>query len=327
MFRLLRPNSGWLTPARLAWRVIEQRLGRNRPLFATIVATDRCNVRCDGCVCHAALRDPAERGNEDTARTLRLLAALAEDGVPAVTIAGGEPFLRGDLPVLLRYGRRVGLSLSLVTNAMKLTDEGLAAADESCSAVCFSPHPPSELGGNRSEEKYVQAWEGFVRMRRHLHRPEVVCTITIGRHTVPMLDEIIRRALEIGADQIEYQPNFFPDQFPSLTEVGKAAALIRRHSGEHPGKFPDPHVFLDRMERFFGDRPWVPCTANRRFNVGVFPDGTVSACCSARVPIGNLFERPLRAMIDHEVEVRPDCFGCHRVDVIKALKLCGDRRK
>ncbi len=128
--RLQTPNSGWRPPAKLALRVVQQRLGNNRPLSATFLVTDRCNVRCDGCVYYGNHSDHIDNSEEGTERAIAILDALAVEGIPVVAIAGGEPFLRRDLHVLLREAGRRRFSLSVITNGLVENPDALQAVDE-----------------------------------------------------------------------------------------------------------------------------------------------------------------------------------------------------
>ena len=311
------------TTAKLGLRVLQQRAGLRKPLFATFSVTDRCNVRCDGCVYYDNLDDHLVRTREDTGRALFLLRRLAEGGVPVISFAGGEPFLRKDLGLLMRDAKGLGMGVTVVTNAMVPNEDAVSAADETCDAMVFSPHPPSELNGKNPKERWERAWQGFAEMRRALRRPTLTCGITLGKHTVPVLEEIIERAIAAGADRIRCHPNFFPAQFPDPDAIEGAAALLRRWTARYPKRFDDPSIFLDDLPSFFGAHPRVPCTADRRLSLGLLLDGTVSACCAAHVPIGNLFERPLSTMLTERLDDHPDCFGCSRYEVVKSLSLFG----
>ncbi len=320
--RLQTPNSGWRPPAKLALRVVQQRLGINRPLSATFLVTDRCNVRCDGCVYYGNHSDHIDNSEEGTERAIAILDALAAEGIPVVAIAGGEPFLRRDLHVLLREAGRRRFSLSVITNGLVDNPDALQAVDEVCDALLFSPHVASELGPHGAAQ-YERGWQGFARMRAALRRPALVCMLVISKHTAPLLDEIVGRALDLGADQIRYQPNFYRDQFPTPEQVAACQTTLRRYAHTHPGRLTDARLFLDHLADYFAAAPAVPCTANRRFNIGVYVDGTVTACCPQYVPIGNIFAQPLSDMLQARLEEKHDCFGCHRVDVLRALELCG----
>ncbi len=308
---------------KLALRVLGHRLGRRtRPLFATLFVTERCNVRCDGCVYYEEIGEHGSARGESTEDTLVLIRAIAAGGVPVLSYAGGEPFLRSDLPTLLEAGHRLNLAQTLVTNAMVLTEEGIRACDETCTEVLFSPHPPAELGGGGAVARWEASWDGFTRLSRSLRSAKLTCAITIGKHTVPHLEEILERAVAAGAERIRYTPHFFPAFFPDASGISKAEAVLARWHEREPARMPRSRPFRD-LGRFFGTMPQVGCTAERQFSIGVHLDGSVSACCAAHVPIGNLFETPLLEMRATQLQLRSDCFGCHRTEVISALRVCG----
>lgn len=87
--------------------------------------TQRCNRRCPYC--------DQPKSDRDMPVTLfvELLEALAEEGVGAVALGGGEPTLHPELPALLTAARQRGLRTGLTTNArapglvMDLADAGL----------------------------------------------------------------------------------------------------------------------------------------------------------------------------------------------------------
>lgn len=318
------------TQGRLALRVLQQRVGVPAPLFATLFVTDRCNVRCDGCVFYDGLHPERpgrkvlpEAAAEATRQVFRLVDAIADGGVPVLSYAGGEPFLRDDLPEILTYGARRGLSQLVVTNGLVRAPEILRAVEGTCDALVFSPHPPEEIGGGGADARWALAWENFAAMRSALRRCELTVGITLGRHTVPRLEEILSRAVEAGVDRVRCHPNFYPAQFPSEGEVLAAQAVLRTWVRRYPKVMDDPTLFIDALPEYFAARPKVACAATRSFNVGVFLDGSVSACCAERVMIGNLLERPLRELRARPEQRRDDCYGCHRTDVRLAERYCG----
>lgn len=318
------------TNARLALRVIQQRVGVPAPLFATLFITDRCNVRCDGCVFYDGLhperpgrRVLPEAAREATQRATRLVDAIADGGVPVLSYAGGEPFLRDDLPMILAHGASRGLSQLVVTNGLARAPATLRAVEAHCDALVYSPHPPEELGGNGADARWELGWQHLDEMRSALTRCELTVGITLGRHTLPRLEEILSRAVEAGADRVRCHPNFYPAQFPSESEIIAAQSLLHTWTRRYPRLMDDPALFIDELPSYFGARPKIACTATRSFNVGVFLDGSVSACCAERVMIGNLLERPLSSLRARDDQRRGDCYGCHRTDVRLAERYCG----
>lgn len=323
--RFFELDADLMTAAKLAMRVIEQRLGRNSPIFATYFITNRCNVRCDGCIYYENLDPNLHEKELDTEKCLKVMRGLAEGGVPIVQLAGGEPYLRKDLPEILREGHRAGIALSVVSNAMRLYDRGLEAVDECCRWALYSPHVPTELGGKRADENYEAAWKGFIRMREALKRPKLVCAVNINKHTIPLLDDIFERAIAAGADAIKFQPNFVRSLFPTCEALESAIGTLHKWKRKHPGTVMATDRYIDSFRAFFADRPAIGCTANRRFHLGIQADGMVSACCPEFVPIGNLLEKPLSQMLSDRLENRDDCYGCQRLDIAQSLRLAGAR--
>ncbi len=94
--------------------------------------TQRCNHACLHCYnvwqgesTAAGARYP--RGELSTADTLRLLEiALDETGCRSITLTGGEPLLRADLPALLRFLQKRDTRVTLISNG-RLINEGTAA--------------------------------------------------------------------------------------------------------------------------------------------------------------------------------------------------------
>ncbi len=264
---------------------------------------------------------PPDASTEDC---LRVLEALAADGVPVVVLAGGEPALRADLPELIVAGRRLGLAVGLITNGSCVTPAVLAAAEAHADWVMCSPHVPQELRGPRPERAFEDAWAGFDRMRRSLRRPFLGCAITLSKLTAPRLDELIGRALSAGADGVKVQPVFAPELFPDQERVVLAVKSLLRWTRLAPGRMQVPSFFLERLPAFFGPEPAVPCTVARNFHVGVYPDGTVSACCPERKIRGNLLD----GSVDFDGPIPPleQCYGCQRLDILTSLRLCGEAR-
>ena len=94
------------------------------PRSLDIEITARCNLRCSYCY---FFNNPAVDYRElPTDEWLEFFDELGSLGVMNVTLAGGEPFLRKDLPVLLEGLVRNRMRFSLLSNGT-LIDEEIAA--------------------------------------------------------------------------------------------------------------------------------------------------------------------------------------------------------
>ncbi|HEY4485796.1 MAG TPA: GTP 3',8-cyclase MoaA [Nitrospiria bacterium] len=145
--------------------------------YLRLSVTDRCDMRCVYCL-------PVEGApHSDRQEVLtfeeyrRLAQVLTRLGVNQIRVTGGEPLLRKDLPVLVRYLSDIDglLDLSLTTNASRLAPmaAGLKAA-----------------GLNR------------INISLDSLRPESFSRITRGSHLAATLDGI-DRAIEAGFSPVK----------------------------------------------------------------------------------------------------------------------------
>jgi len=83
--------------------------------------TKRCNLRCLHCYSDS---DSNPAADELTTRECyRVIDDLADFGVPALLISGGEPLLRPDLFDIAAYAAAKGLKLTLSTNGTLITQQ------------------------------------------------------------------------------------------------------------------------------------------------------------------------------------------------------------
>ena len=90
-------------------------LTRNLPIYVHYGVTHRCNLSCRMCGLWKI-------GNKDTELTLPQIQQLAKNlgqlGTTAISLGGGEPFLRPDLPEIITAFRDNGLEVRVLTNGL-----------------------------------------------------------------------------------------------------------------------------------------------------------------------------------------------------------------
>ena len=93
------------------------------PLAGSMDLVDRCNLRC----CHCYISEGRRRsgGELSTAEVVGVLGKLADAGVLALLLTGGEPLLRDDFRDIYMRAKRTGFLVTLFTNAT-LVDDSLA---------------------------------------------------------------------------------------------------------------------------------------------------------------------------------------------------------
>jgi Fe-coproporphyrin III synthase len=166
------------------------------PRSLDIEITARCNLRCRYCY---FFNNPAvEYRDLTTDEWLKFFAELGSLGVMNVTLAGGEPFIRDDLPVLLEGIVHNRMRFSLLSNGT-LIDDGIAAfiagtgrceyVQVSVDGSCAETHDTC-----RGDGAFDGAVRGICILQRH--GVNVAVRVTIHRHNVDDLEKIAHFLLE-----------------------------------------------------------------------------------------------------------------------------------
>lgn len=110
---------------------------------AYLHVTQACNLDCVGCYSADEQRNRA--ADLPLERLCAIMDELAAAGVRHLVVSGGEPFLRDDLPGILRHGHEVcGFeAIDVLTNGTCLTPAKLAAVAPYVSRVSVSFDGPS----------------------------------------------------------------------------------------------------------------------------------------------------------------------------------------
>ena len=166
------------------------------PRTVDIEITARCNLRCRYCY---FFNNPAVDYRElPTDEWLKFFDELGSLGVMNVTVAGGEPFLRKDLRVLLEGLVRNRMRFSLLSNGSLIDDEIAAfiASTRRCEYVqvsvdgsCAKTHDSC-----RGKGSFDRAIRGIRTLQRH--RVNVAVRVTIHRKNMNDLENIAHFLLE-----------------------------------------------------------------------------------------------------------------------------------
>lgn len=91
------------------------------PKSVDIDITDRCNLRCQYCYFYTSPADIKQDLPRD--EWLRFFEELNGCAVTEVCLAGGEPFIREDLPDIIRGIVRNRMRFSILSNGTLITDD------------------------------------------------------------------------------------------------------------------------------------------------------------------------------------------------------------
>ena len=106
-------------------RYFYRKAARNRtPISGTFELTPRCNMNCRMCYIRMSETEMKARGRERTAAEwIDLGRTCAEQGMLFLLLTGGEPFLRKDFREIYTELKRLGLMISIITNATLIDED------------------------------------------------------------------------------------------------------------------------------------------------------------------------------------------------------------
>lgn len=175
--------------------VVERRRLMRTPKTVDIDITDRCNLRCRYCYFFTS---PAEVRDLPKEEWLTFFEELNRAAVTAVTMAGGEPFIREDLKDILAGIVRNRMRFSLLSNGTLIEDDMAAylASTRRCDYVQVSIDGsiPITHDSFRGKGSFYKAIQGIRCLQRH--KVPVAVRVTIHRQNVHDLENIARLLLE-----------------------------------------------------------------------------------------------------------------------------------
>jgi len=251
------------------------------PLFTVWNITQRCNLSCEHCYQNSG---PHAAADELTLEEkLHVVDELADNWVPFLAIAGGEPLATKDLWPTLEHAHRRGIHLTVATNGTLLTPENMQRLIE-CGVkyveVSIDSNDPAEHDRFRGRPG---AWERAIQGIRN----SVAAGMRTGlatcftRNTVERVDAMVALAKSLGCATFSHF-NFIP--------VGRG----KDHANED--LTPDQREFL--MKKLVD---YLQCGAGRCYCC-IQPNGDVTPCVYISTEVvGNLRRQSLAEIWDHEL--------------------------
>jgi len=254
------------------------------PLAVLLELTHRCPLQCGYC------SNPVEMeraGNElSTDEWKKVLTELAEIGVLQVHFSGGEPTVRKDLTELIRHATELGLYSNLITSAVLLSRDKLAAlADAGLCHIQISfqgnePELANRIAGFKGHSKKLEA-AGWA---RELGLPLTVNAV-MHRQNLHQLPGMIEMAVELDADRIEvanvqYYGWALKNRaalMPTIAQIDEATRIVEEASTRLKGILDIDYVVPD----YYADRPKKCMGGWGRQFFNITPSGKVLPCHAA----------------------------------------------
>lgn len=253
-----------------------------RPYTLIAELTHRCPLRCPYC------SNPTDLVQSElaTADWKRVLAEAEALGVVQVHFTGGEPLARKDLEELVAHARGLELYTNLVTSAVPLTKERLAAL-----ASCGLDHVQVSIQSSRAERSdaiagYPSHPQKIAAMRwvKELGLP-LTMNVVLHRANLGEIDELVALAEDVGADRLELANTQYvawalanrDALLPTREQLDEAAERTARHEARLEGKIDVLFVKPD----YFGTTPKACMDGWGRRFIHLVPDGRVLPCHAA----------------------------------------------
>lgn len=288
-------------------RIARGILLHDTPLYVQFYITARCNLTCEQCNIIYANSDVRECTLPEIER---IAENLAEIGVAIVLLTGGEPFVRKDLPEIVRAFIRRGIHVRMQTNGLA-GDEALARCmenggrDISISLDSLTPSRQDAINGG-FPGSWARALDTISKVTRRLPKKDSFAAFgcVLSPHNLDDVESVVRFGTEIGwytsLVPVHVTKRHRPMNFRTYDESlrfrpehhAQADALLDKLKKMKADGFLlyDSDVYLDDIKRFVRDEP----TTWRRKKDGVcdspglyfaiLPNGDFAVCCDHRLP-------------------------------------------
>ena len=291
---------------RYAGRMLSSRLrGEPSLLLATLYPTHRCNLRCTYCS-SPYLKTP----ELTTDQWLRVIDELADLGCRRVTILGGEPLVRWDVPEIIERVRERGMACTLTSNGVlvKRRIDDLRRLN----LLTLSLDAVGEANDAVRGEGVFDAVQEAIGAARGVGLP-VKINAVLSAKTAPMLDELLEFIEEFDLHlTVNIMRSEAPDLWHEAASIKAEDEEIRKTLQRLAGLArTNPRLLFSETTYRFGAR-WDDYSRDRyeadelapddpllldgprcqagRYYLTINPDGTTYPCemTVGRLPGGNV---------------------------------------
>jgi radical SAM protein with 4Fe4S-binding SPASM domain len=282
------------------------------------------------------------RGKEMTLAQVRRVIRIfrAEARIPFFSFTGGEPLLRADLEAMIRFARRQGMRVNLITNATlaspgraaSLSRSGLDTAQVSLESVSEAEHDALTA----TPGSFARTLAGIRSLREAGISVQTNTTLTALNAAQAALMPAFLRSLGVSRFAMNlYIPKAgvgpscpgVDDRAPGAAgdplylpyaAVGPHVEAVRQAARSEGLTFfwysPTPHCLFNPIARGLGNKS---CAAMDGL-LSVSPSGDVLPCSSYPRPMGNLLRTPFREIwfspealhFKNKRYAPPECAGC-----------------
>jgi MoaA/NifB/PqqE/SkfB family radical SAM enzyme len=282
-------------------------LFQDAPVYVQFYITARCNLTCQQCNIRYANADVRECTLEEIKRIADNFAIM---GVAMVLLTGGEPFVRADLPEIIREFESRGVHVRMQTNGLASKEaihKVVEYGGNDISISLDSLHPPTQDKINGGFAKsWHRALETMSYFSQYLPKKNSFASLgcVLQRDNLQDIEDVIRFGTKISwytsLVPIHISDTFHPLGFRTYdqalrfkqSEFSKVDTVIERVRVMRDEGYLlyDSDQYLDDIKRFVRNEPttWrgkhngVCDSPNLYF--AILPNGDFAPCCDWRMP-------------------------------------------
>lgn len=285
----------WEVETRLLHRLRRVR----KPVAVQWIATKACDLKCPHCYSSAGRPAPDELTTDEVKRLL--IDELVNLGSPELVIAGGELFLRKDLPEIIEYAASRGIRWSMHSHGRLVPHfRELMAKFPPVMAAISVDGPPAMHDTFRGRQGSFDDAMRAVEVLVEIGCPEVAVSTTVTRlnadHLVdlyPMVRATAAHAWGLHLFVPEGRGAAHRALLPSDDQLRRVAGFVRRKRREFNLELDNEWGGAGQDDLYYRETPFL-CGAGRiTCVVGV--SGAVLPCTTTDLSesAGNVRERPL----------------------------------
>lgn len=172
---------------------------KDRPVYVHFAVTDRCNLRCKACNIWKRKNLIEELSIGDI---IELAEVLSEMGCTQLSLGGGEPPLRDDLPLIVKTFREKQIRTRVLTNGVTWTPEiATRLLDTGLKEVSFSldsldPNIQNRLDGAKGT--FRTRIDNLLDFTRRIQGTDVLCLI--NTMATPLNLDTLESLLDFAGD-------------------------------------------------------------------------------------------------------------------------------
>ena len=294
-----------------------------KPLTAVWEVTMGCNMRCGHCgsSCEKPLPDEL-----NTHEALALVDQIAGLELKWITLSGGEPLMRKDLPLIIERFVSRGVAVNIISNGWFIdADMAQSLKNSGVSTVAISVDGTKKIHDSIRKSGSFQRIEKAVTHLKHAG-VTVGAVTTISKKNMPILPALRQTLIDMGVDIWQVQlgqpmgnfkesPDWLiaPEQVLDIIDFCSETAMageIKIFPADCIGYYTEKEAIIRRHSGIGSSASmWAGCNAGIR-NFGILHNGDILGCTSMRERSfieGNIKEQAL----DY-IWSKPEAFAWNR---------------